>query len=60
MPRSRAAATAAALALAIAIASRSVIRMRVAGDREQAKRMFDRLTGTPPTPAKLDDAHHAC
>ena len=26
-----------------------------AGTREQAKRMFDRLTGTPPSPAQLDE-----
>src|SRR5437868_6163894 len=26
-----------------------------AGDREKAKRMFDRLTGTPPSPALLND-----
>src|SRR5690606_15634708 len=33
----------------------SVAQPSWAGPREQAKRMHDRLTGTPPTPALLDD-----
>lgn len=44
-----------AVALALAIVSfASVQQDAVAGDREQAKRMYDRLTGTPPSPALLD------
>ena len=43
-----------AIALAVAIASMAFGHQDVhAGNREQAKRMFDRLTGTPPTPAQL-------
>jgi hypothetical protein len=37
--------------LALAVAQHSA----QAGSREQAKRMYDRLTGTPPSPALLDD-----
>jgi hypothetical protein len=41
-----------ALAIAAGIAAH---QDALAGPREQAKRMYDRLTGTPPTPAVLDD-----
>ncbi len=45
-----------AIALAVAIACMAFGHQDVqAGNREQAKRMFDRLTGTPPSPAQLDD-----
>jgi hypothetical protein len=45
-----------AVALALAIASMAFGHQDAqAGNREQAKRMFDRLTGTPPAPAKLDE-----
>lgn len=45
-----------ALALALAIVSfASVQQPAMAGSREQAKRMYDRLTGTPPSPALLTD-----
>ncbi len=44
-----------AVAVALAIASlASVTQPAVAGPREQAKRMYDRLTGTPPSPEVLD------
>jgi hypothetical protein len=46
-------AKAATLALAI-VALSSSVQDANAGEREQAKRMFDRLTGTPPSPALLD------
>lgn len=43
-----------AMMLAVVIASMAFGHQDVqAGNREQAKRMFDRLTGTPPTPAQL-------
>jgi hypothetical protein len=53
-PRRSALGRAAALALAIA-AFASGQQDAIAGPREQAKRMYDRLTGTPPSPALLDD-----
>lgn len=44
-----------AVALAFAVVSfASVQQDAVADDRTQAKRMYDRLTGTPPSPALLD------
>src|SRR5688500_1780051 len=51
--RTLASAKAAALALAI-VAIACGPQHAQAGEREQAKRMFDRLTGTPPTPEQLD------
>ncbi len=43
------------IAVALAVASVVCVQQEaVAGDREQAKRMYDRLTGTPPSPALLD------
>ena len=46
--------TAKAVAMALAVfALVSTQHSAVAGSEEQAKRMFDRLTGTPPTPAQL-------
>jgi hypothetical protein len=43
-----------AVALALAVSSlASVTQPAMAGQREQAKRMYDRLTGTPPSPALL-------
>jgi hypothetical protein len=53
LPRKRPtpARAAAALAMAALIAQSGA----QAGSREQAKRMYDRLTGTPPAPALLDD-----
>jgi hypothetical protein len=42
-------------AAALAIAALIVQSGAQAGSREQAKRMYDRLTGTPPAPALLDD-----
>jgi hypothetical protein len=45
----------ASVAAALAIAALLVQSGAQAGSREQAKRMYDRLTGTPPTPALLDD-----
>jgi hypothetical protein len=53
-PRRGALGRAAALALAIA-AFASGQQDAMAGPREQAKRMYDRLTGTPPAPALLND-----
>ena len=48
--------TANAVAFALAIASFAFGHPDAsAGPREQAKRMYDRLTGTPPTPAQLDE-----
>lgn len=44
-----------AVALALAIVSFAAVQQPAeAGPREQAKRMYDRLTGTPPSPAVLD------
>ncbi|MBB6093645.1 hypothetical protein HNQ60_002526 [Povalibacter uvarum] len=46
-----------AKAVAFALTFASLIGVQheaAAGDREQAKRMYDRLTGTPPSPALLD------
>ena len=44
------------VAVALAVASlASVTQPAVAGPREQAKRMYDRLTGTPPSPEVLTD-----
>lgn len=51
--RGEASVKAAALAFAI-VAFAGGQQNAVAGEREQAKRMFDRLTGTPPSPAQLD------
>ncbi|HEY4366293.1 MAG TPA: hypothetical protein VGN07_03605 [Steroidobacteraceae bacterium] len=52
---SRLRAPARALALAFAVAAfASAPQDAVAGNREQAKRMYDRLTGTPPSPEVLD------
>jgi hypothetical protein len=49
-------ALAKAVALAFAIAAFAPVQQAaVAGPREQAKRMYDRLTGTPPSPALLTD-----
>jgi hypothetical protein len=43
-----------AVAIALAVATLALGHHTAnAGPREQAKRMFDRLTGTPPTPAQL-------
>jgi hypothetical protein len=42
------------LALAIAVLA-PVQQAALAGPREQAKRMYDRLTGTPPSPALLTE-----
>src|SRR5512138_676956 len=47
-----------ATALALAIATFASVQQEAAADpvsRAQAKRMYDRLVGTPPTPALLDD-----
>ena len=44
-----------AVAVALAITSFAAVQGdALAGEREQAKRMYDRLTGTPPSPALLD------
>ena len=43
-----------ALALAIAVLA-PIHPAAVAAERERAKRMYDRLTGTPPSPALLDE-----
>src|SRR5688572_3269943 len=43
------------VAAALAVAALLVHSGAQAGSREQAKRMYDRLTGTPPSPALLDD-----
>src|SRR5262245_53361172 len=53
-PRRSARRTALAIALALA-AFASGQQDAIAGPREQAKRMYDRLTGTPPSQALLDD-----
>jgi hypothetical protein len=46
--------TAKAVAMALAVfALAATQHTALAGSEEQAKRMFDRLTGTPPTPAQL-------
>jgi hypothetical protein len=42
-------------AAALAVAALLVQSGAQAGSREQAKRMYDRLTGTPPSPALLND-----
>ncbi len=53
--RTRRALLTKAVALALAVASFAAVQHdAVAGEREQAKRMYDRLTGTPPSPALLD------
>jgi len=47
-----------ATALALAIATFASVQQEASADpvsRAQAKRMYDRLVGTPPTPALLDD-----
>jgi hypothetical protein len=45
-----------AVAIALAVSSlASVVQPAVAGPREQAKRMYDRLTGTPPSPDVLTE-----
>jgi hypothetical protein len=47
-----------AIALTLAIATFASVQQEASADaqsRRQAKRMFDRLTGTPPSPALLDD-----
>ena len=47
-----------ATALALAIATIASVQQEASADpvsRAQAKRMYDRLVGTPPTPALLDD-----
>jgi hypothetical protein len=47
-----------ATALALAIATFASVQQTASADpvsRAQAKRMYDRLVGTPPTPALLDD-----
>ena len=46
-----------ATALALAIATFASVQQASADpvSRAQAKRMYDRLVGTPPTPALLDD-----
>ena len=49
-PRAARIAAAGLACALVALASQAV-----AGPREQAKRMYDRLTGTPPSPALLDD-----
>jgi hypothetical protein len=44
-------------AVAVALTFASLVSVQddaAAGEREQAKRMYDRLTGTPPSPALLD------
>jgi hypothetical protein len=46
-------ATAAAWGVALAILASG--QQALAGSREQARRMYDRLTGTPPSPALLAD-----
>lgn len=51
--RSTPLAKAAVLGLALAIFASG--QQAVAGPREQARRMYDRLTGTPPSSALLDD-----
>ncbi len=53
-PRKRSESARAAVVLALA-ALTVVQPCAFAGSREQAKRMYDRLTGTPPAPALLDD-----
>jgi hypothetical protein len=51
----RRSACAQAVALALAVAAfAGGLQDANAGPREQAKRMYDRLTGTPPSPALLD------
>jgi hypothetical protein len=47
-------AMAKAAAVAIAIAAFASGQQAAAGPREEAKRMYDRLTGTPPSPALLN------
>jgi hypothetical protein len=45
-----------AVAIALAVTSlASVVQPAFAGPKEQAKRMYDRLTGTPPSPDVLTD-----
>jgi len=51
--RSTPLAKAAVLGVALAIFASG--QQAVAGPREQARRMYDRLTGTPPSPALLND-----
>ena len=53
--RSRRSALGKAAALALAIAAFASGQQAVASPREQAKRMYDRLTGTPPSPALLNE-----
>lgn len=54
-PLARRASLAKGLALALAIVSFASVQQdaMAAGTREQAKRMYDRLTGTPPSPEML-------
>jgi hypothetical protein len=48
-------ALAKAAALGVALAVLVSGQQAFAGSREQARRMYDRLTGTPPSPAMLDE-----
>ncbi|MET0533991.1 MAG: hypothetical protein ABW171_07175 [Steroidobacter sp.] len=48
-------ALAKAAALGVALAVLATGQQALAGSREQARRMYDRLTGTPPSPALLAD-----
>jgi hypothetical protein len=52
-PKSGALAKAAALGVALAVMVSG--QHAFAGSREQARRIYDRLTGTPPSPAMLDE-----
>src|SRR5687768_13878950 len=55
-PAARGKSSARAVALALAILAFACGQQTAhAGNREQAKRMFDRLTGTPPTPELLNE-----
>ena len=47
--------TATAVALCACVLLAQLASPALAGNRERAKRMYDRLTGTPPSPALLDD-----
>jgi hypothetical protein len=49
------AARIAAAGSACALVALVLATQAIAGPREQAKRMYDRLTGTPPSPALLND-----
>jgi hypothetical protein len=54
-PTHRTSPLAKAAALGVALAVLASGQQAVAGPREQAKRMYDRLTGTPPSPELLID-----